>query len=147
MIATDLFARRATLSRSLRLLGEFRYEQADPARFYGALAKDTAAMVADLWQGAGGRGGTVLDISGGPGYFATAFEANGMHYIGVEPDRGDARRSRDRGDGRLRPRLRNGIAVRRLQRRHCLSSDVAEQCGIRGVSVTRCCASPNQAAW
>src|ERR1700756_1850978 len=46
---TDVFARRATLARSLRLLSEFRYEQADPARFYGALASDTASMVADLW--------------------------------------------------------------------------------------------------
>ena len=51
MAATDLFARRATLSRSLRLLGQFRFEQPDPARFYGALAEDTAAMVTDLWRG------------------------------------------------------------------------------------------------
>ena len=50
MAATDLFARRATLARSLRLLGEFRFEQRDPARFYGALAGDTAAMVSDLWR-------------------------------------------------------------------------------------------------
>lgn len=42
MAVTDRFARRATLSRSLRLLSEFRYEQPDPARFYGALAADTA---------------------------------------------------------------------------------------------------------
>ena len=54
MAATDLFARRATLSRSLRLLGEFRFEQRDPARFYGALAEDTAAMVTDLWRAANG---------------------------------------------------------------------------------------------
>ena len=38
MAATDLFARHATLSRSVRLLSEFRFEQTDPARFYGALA-------------------------------------------------------------------------------------------------------------
>ena len=41
MAATDIFARRATLSRALRLLSEFRYEQPDPDRFYGALAADT----------------------------------------------------------------------------------------------------------
>ncbi|MGH3559527.1 MAG: SAM-dependent methyltransferase, partial [Mycobacterium sp.] len=35
MAATDVFARRATLSRSLRLLFQFRCEQPDPARFYG----------------------------------------------------------------------------------------------------------------
>ena len=27
-------------------------EQRDPARFYGALARDTTAMVTDLWRGA-----------------------------------------------------------------------------------------------
>ncbi len=87
--ATDLFARRATLRRSARLLSEFRFEQTDPARFYGALAKDTADMVADLWRsttGSGPAGTTVLDVGGGPGYFAAAFGAHGMQYIGVEPD-------------------------------------------------------------
>jgi SAM-dependent methyltransferase len=89
MAATDLFARRATLSRSLRLLGEFRFEQRDPARFYGALADDTAAMVTDLWRAANGTPATdrtLLDVGGGPGYFAAAFAAEGLDYIGVEPD-------------------------------------------------------------
>lgn len=73
----------------MRLLSQFRFEQTAPARFYGALADDTVAMVADLWTGATGNsatGRTVLDVGGGPGYFASAFEAAGMHYIGVEPD-------------------------------------------------------------
>ncbi len=89
MDATDVFARRATLPRSLRLLSEFRYEQSDPARFYGALAADTATMVADLWQGLYGespQGRSLLDVGGGPGYFATAFADAGVRYIGVEPD-------------------------------------------------------------
>src|SRR5881392_1320502 len=89
MAVTDLLARRATLGRSLRLLGQFRYEQRDPARFYGALAADTAAMVTDLWRdttGTAPAGRTVLDVGGGPGYFATAFADKGLHYIGVEPD-------------------------------------------------------------
>jgi SAM-dependent methyltransferase len=89
MAVTDLFARRATLSRSLRLLGQFRYEQPDPARFYRALAEDTAAMVTDLWRGTSGTsstGRTLLDVGGGPGYFAAAFADAGLHYIGVEPD-------------------------------------------------------------
>jgi SAM-dependent methyltransferase len=89
MAATDVFAGRATLWRSVRLLLQFRFEQSDPARFYTALAEDTAEMVADLWSAshdepAAGR--TVLDVGGGPGYFATAFEAAGFGYIGVEPD-------------------------------------------------------------
>jgi SAM-dependent methyltransferase len=89
MAVTDLFARRATLSRSLRLLSQFRFEQRDPARFYGALADDTAAMVTDLWRSATDTdpaGRTILDVGGGPGYFAAAFTRAGMHYLGVEPD-------------------------------------------------------------
>ena len=89
MSATDLFARRATLGRSLRLLWQFRYEQSDPARFYGALAADTAAMIADLWRATHGEhpaGRTLVDVGGGPGYFAAAFTAAGVRYLGVEPD-------------------------------------------------------------
>ncbi len=76
----------------MRLLAEFRFEQRDPARFYGALAADTAEMVADLWRSATGTapgGQTVLDVGGGPGYFAAAFGRRGMRYIGVEPDPGE----------------------------------------------------------
>ena len=83
------FAQRATLARSLRLLSQFRYEQPDPARFYGAVADDTATMVTDLWRDATGTaptGRTLLDVGGGPGYFAAAFTEAGLHYIGVEPD-------------------------------------------------------------
>jgi len=86
---TDVFARRATLSRSLRLLSEFRYERCHPARFYRTLAADTAAMVGDLWLGTHGEpptGRTLLDVGGGPGYFSAAFADAGVRYIGVEPD-------------------------------------------------------------
>jgi SAM-dependent methyltransferase len=86
---TDVFARRATLTRSVRLLSEFRFEQPDPQRFYRFLAADTAAMVSDLWLATHGSpplGRTLLDIGGGPGYFAAAFGAAGVRYIGVEPD-------------------------------------------------------------
>jgi len=86
---TDLFAGRATLRRSVRLLTEFRFEQSDPARFYGALAADTVSLVTSLWtelHGAAPTGRTLLDVGGGPGYFATAFEKAGLNYVGVEPD-------------------------------------------------------------
>lgn len=87
--ATERFARRATLARSVRLLAQFRFEQSDPDRFYGALAADTVDLVADLWDGVTGSppaGRTVLDVGGGPGYFAAAFTEAGLRYIGVEPD-------------------------------------------------------------
>jgi SAM-dependent methyltransferase len=83
--AADRFARRATLGRSVRLLGEFRFEQRDPARFYGALADDTVDLVTALLDG-DPHGLTLLDVGGGPGYFATAFEDAGFAYLGVEPD-------------------------------------------------------------
>ena len=89
MAVTDLFAQRANLRRSVRLLSEFRYEQRDPARFYGTLAADTAEMVSDLWQDIHGErpvGRSLLDVGGGPGYFATAFNGAGLRYIGVESD-------------------------------------------------------------
>ncbi|MFM9035182.1 MAG: class I SAM-dependent methyltransferase [Mycobacterium sp.] len=134
MAVTDLFARRATLGRAVRLLGEFRHEQGDPARFYGALADDTAAMVTDLWSGRhphdpdpGGR--TVLDVGGGPGYFADAFTAAGWRYIGVEPDpremhaAGHTRRGGPgtfvRASGLALPFADRSVDV-------CLSSNVAE---------------------
>src|ERR1700739_1883864 len=84
-----MFAQRATLRRSVRLLSEFRYEQPDPARFYRTLATDTAAMVSDLWRSTHGEsppGHTLLDVGRGPGYFAAAFADAGVRYIGVEPD-------------------------------------------------------------
>ena len=89
MAVTDVFARRATLRRSVRLLSSFRHEQAAPARFYGPLAVDTADMVGDLWQSIHGErpvGRSLLDVGGGPGYFAAAFADTGVCYIGVEPD-------------------------------------------------------------
>ena len=89
MGGTDLLATRATFARSVRLLGEFRFERSDPARFYGALADDTVALVTSLWTsstGASPTGRTLLDVGGGPGYFAMAFTEAGLAYVGVEPD-------------------------------------------------------------
>ncbi|MDT5128546.1 MAG: hypothetical protein QOH54_4190 [Mycobacterium sp.] len=77
------------MARSVRLLSEFRFEQRDPARFYGALADDTVTLVTSLWaslHGTAPTGRTLLDVGGGPGYFATAFTDAGLNYVGVEPD-------------------------------------------------------------
>jgi SAM-dependent methyltransferase len=129
--ATAAFAQHATLRRSLRLLSEFRYEQRRPDRFYGALAADTAMLVDDLWRGAHGQGAEgrlLLDIGGGPGYFATAFANAGLDYVGVEPDPAEmhAAPSVDlttgrfvRASGMALPFADDSVDI-------CLSSNVAE---------------------
>ncbi|MGE2731512.1 class I SAM-dependent methyltransferase [Mycolicibacterium vaccae] len=131
MLATDLFARRATLARSVRLLAQFRYEQTDPARFYGALAADTVTLIGDLWRAVDGSpasGLTLLDVGGGPGYFAAAFGDAGLHYIGVEPDpaemhaagpRTHSRGTFVRASGTALPFADDSVDI-------CLSSNVAE---------------------
>ena len=78
--------RRATLGRSVRLLQAFRVEQTDPDRFYGTLAADSVEQLAG-YVSLGGA--TVLDVGGGPGYFADAFRAAGASYLSVEADLGE----------------------------------------------------------
>ncbi|MCK0438828.1 class I SAM-dependent methyltransferase [Gordonia alkaliphila] len=82
------FARYATWARARRLLREFGYEQTQPDRFYSALAEDTAQMVAACHP-AQLAGATVLDVGGGPGFFADAFTRRGAAYLSVEPDAGE----------------------------------------------------------
>ncbi|MFV9635041.1 class I SAM-dependent methyltransferase [Mycobacterium neumannii] len=130
MPVTDRFAERATLSRSLRLLAQFRFEQSDPARFYGALGEDTAEMVADLCLATDGStpaGRTVLDVGGGPGYFAEAFADKGFQYIGVEPNPAEMHAAPGtvtastyvRASGTALPIADDSVDI-------CLSSNVAE---------------------
>ncbi|MCP2295130.1 2-polyprenyl-3-methyl-5-hydroxy-6-metoxy-1,4-benzoquinol methylase [Nocardia amikacinitolerans] len=122
------FARRATLRRSLRLLGSFRFEQSDPARFYGGLATDTAEMIGDFYAdiaGADLAGTTILDVGGGPGYFADEFAKTGARYIPVEPDPSEMHAAglsvpgAVRGSGMALPFRDNAVDI-------CFSSNVAE---------------------
>jgi SAM-dependent methyltransferase len=77
---------RADLRRSVRLFRDFRVEQTDPARFYGALAEDSVGQLSgylDL------QGATMLDVGGGPGYFRDAFTAAGATYWALDADVGE----------------------------------------------------------
>ncbi|MFI1915577.1 methyltransferase domain-containing protein [Nocardia sp. NPDC020380] len=122
------FARRATLRRSLRLLGSFRFEQTDPAVFYGGLAADTAELVGDFYRDLTGRslrGTIVLDVGGGPGYFADEFGRSGARYLPVEPDPSEMHAAglrvagAVRGSGMALPFRDDAVEV-------CISSNVAE---------------------
>lgn len=85
-VSTDQLAPEGTLRRAVDLFRAFRVEQTDPDRFYGLLAADSAQQVsgyADL------TGAVVLDVGGGPGYFADAFRARGARYIAMDADLGE----------------------------------------------------------
>lgn len=74
------------MRRARTLFRAFLVEQTDPARFYGALAADAAEHVSAYGELAGRL---VLDVGGGPGYFAAAFEASGATYLSVDSDVGE----------------------------------------------------------
>ena len=77
---------RADLRRAVRLLGEFRVEQADPERFYAALAQDSARHVSQYVDLVGAL---LLDVGGGPGFFREAFRAAGATYLALDADAGE----------------------------------------------------------
>jgi len=71
------------LRRSIDLFRAFRVEQTDPDLFYGLLARDSVALVEEH-EPLDGR--LVLDIGGGPGYFADAFREAGASYFSLDAD-------------------------------------------------------------
>lgn len=78
----------ATWGRSVSLFRSFLVEQTDPDRFYGDLAADSAAHVDSFESLAGAR---LLDVGGGPGFFADAFGGRGATYVAVDADAGEMR--------------------------------------------------------
>jgi SAM-dependent methyltransferase len=113
---------RADLRRAVRLFRAFGVEQSDPDRFYGTLAADSVGQVgayAEL------TGATLLDVGGGPGYFAEAFRTAGAAYYAVDSDLGEMS-----GRGRPEPGtvLASGMAlpVRDAAVDVCFSSNVLE---------------------
>jgi len=77
---------RGSLRRSVSLFRAFLVEQTDPDHFYSLLAADSVAEV-QRWTSLAGK--DVVDVGGGPGYFADAFVRAGARYAGVEPDVGE----------------------------------------------------------
>lgn len=78
--------RKPTLRRSVHLFRAFLKEQTDPDHFYRVLAGDSVAQVSSYVSLAGA---VVLDVGGGPGYFAEAFRGAGARYVGLDPDVGE----------------------------------------------------------
>lgn len=76
----------ATWSRAVRLFQDFRVEQTDPDRFYGTMARDSVDQLRCLMDLAGAH---VLDVGGGPGYWADAFAAAGARYTPLDADAGE----------------------------------------------------------
>src|SRR5215204_4313293 len=115
-------ARTATWSRSVSLFRAFLREQTDPNFFYGVLAADSARQ---LGEHVSLDGATVLDVGGGPGYFADAFRGAGAVYVGLEPDvgemaaRGEPEPGTVRGSGEALPVRTAAVDV-------CYSSNVLE---------------------
>ena len=115
-------ARAATFARTVTLFRAFLREQSDPDHFYGVLAEDS---VRQLGEYVALEGATVLDVGGGPGYFADAFRRAGAGYVGLEPDagemvaRGEPQPGTVRGSGEALPVRTAAVDV-------CYSSNVLE---------------------
>ena len=112
----------ATLSRSIRLFRAFLREQSDPDHFYRILADDSVRQLGgyvDL------RGASVLDVGGGPGYFADAFRAAGAGYHGIDPDVGELSARGEPADGMVRA-SGTALPVRTGAVDVCYSSNVLE---------------------
>lgn len=88
-----------SLARSVFLLRAFRVEQTDPDHFYGVLAADS---VREVERYGAVEGSTVLDVGGGPGYFADAFTAAGARYSGLDPSVGELTARGSTGPGMMR---------------------------------------------
>ena len=94
-----------SLKRSMQLFRAFRVEQTDPDLFYSLLARDSVREVSRWCRLEGAQ---VLDVGGGPGYFADAFAEAGARYAGLDPDVGELTARGGTGDNVLRA---SGLAL------------------------------------
>ncbi len=113
---------RGSLARSVALLRAFTVEQTDPDHFYSLLAADT---VREVSRYTALDGAAIMDVGGGPGYFADAFRAAGAHYAGIDPDVGELSARGSAPEGFLRA---SGLALPLADRSLdlCISSNVLE---------------------
>lgn len=113
---------RPDLGRAVRLFRAFGVEQSDPDRFYLALAEDSVGQVSAYAEL---KGATVVDVGGGPGYFADAFRDAGATYWAVDSDLGEMSGRGAPGPGTL---LGSGMAlpIRDESVDVCFSSNVLE---------------------
>jgi SAM-dependent methyltransferase len=118
-------SRSATLARSVALFRAFLVEQTDPDRFYGELATDSVRQLSEYTDL---DGATVLDVGGGPGYFADAFRAAGARYVGLDPDAGELTARGGTEPGMLRG-SGEALPVRTAAVHVCYSSNVLEHVG------------------
>lgn len=77
---------RADLARSVRLFRAFRSEQADQSSYYTILAADTTSQLRAYTEL---DGATVVDVGGGPGFFAHEFRRFGARCVCVDVDAGE----------------------------------------------------------
>ncbi|WP_088319956.1 bifunctional 2-polyprenyl-6-hydroxyphenol methylase/3-demethylubiquinol 3-O-methyltransferase UbiG [Kineosporia sp. R_H_3] len=110
------------LRRSVALLRAFRLEQSRPDVFYSTLAVDTVRQVSRYTAL---DGATVVDVGGGPGWFADAFRAAGARYAGIDPDAGELTARGGAPEGFLRA---SGLALPLADGSLdvCMSSNVLE---------------------
>ena len=113
-----------SLARSRELFRAFGLEQTDPASFYGRVAEDSAAQ---LNHYVSLKGKVMLDVGGGPGYFADAFRRAGATYLALDADAGEMSlhgRSPEPGTTILGSGMR--LPIRTGSVDVCFSSNVAE---------------------
>jgi SAM-dependent methyltransferase len=115
-------SRSATVARSIALFRAFLVEQSDPDRFYRELAADSVRQLSEY---ADLDGATVLDVGGGPGYFAAAFRGAGARYVGLEPDAHEMTARGGTEPGMLRA-SGEALPVRTASVDVCYSSNVLE---------------------
>ena len=122
MVESPMGNASATLARSVRLFRAFRNEQTERDTFYQTLADDSVDQVASF---ASLDGRMLLDVGGGPGYFADAFRAAGAGYLGLDPDVGELS-ARGTHDERMIRASGTELPVRSGSVDICYSSNVLE---------------------